>query len=140
MFSIRTPKYLKRPVGPLINLLKNMSTFRLNCLVHGEPTERTFAVDISDNMAIIDLKKKIKIEKQPEFDQVAPDKLALWKVKIPLRAVDDPILKAFKDNPKADIEGVLKGVKLTDPTYEVGEHWREPPKFHIHVIVEPPCK
>ncbi|RUS27498.1 hypothetical protein BC938DRAFT_483155, partial [Jimgerdemannia flammicorona] len=87
-------------------------------------------------MAISDLKKKIKIKKQPEFDQFTLDKLVLWKVKIPLHTIDDPILKALRDNPKTDIKDILKEMKLIDPMYEVSEHWQESPKFYIHIIVE----
>ena len=136
------PKFLKRPVGlPLIHLSKNMSTFRINCLAHGDTTERIFPVDIPKKMTVSDLKEKIQIKKKPDFDQFTADKLDLWKVNIPLHPPGDPILNVLKDDPMADIERALKGVKLTNPLYDIGECWQEPPpKHNIHVIVKPSCK
>ena len=40
----------------------------------------------------------------------------------------------------ADIEGALKGVKVTNPLSKVGDYWLEPCEYNIQVIVEPPCK
>ena len=134
-------KFLKQPADiSFIYFLKNMSTFRLNCLVHGETNDRTFPVDIPTNKTIGDLKKMIKIEKSPDFDQLTADKLDLWKVNIPTHFPENPILKVLNDNPMADIESALKGVK-TNPLSEIGDFWQEPaPKYNIHVIVKPPCK
>ncbi|CAG8604926.1 2992_t:CDS:1, partial [Paraglomus brasilianum] len=84
--------------------LKNMSTFRLNCLVHGNTTERVFPVDIPSTKTIGDLKEMIKI-KQPKFDRFSADELDVWKVDIPCRSLENPVLKALKENPMADIEG-----------------------------------
>lgn len=141
MFSI-LPKFLKRPVGlPLIHLSKNMSTFRINCLAHGDTTERIFPVDIPKEMTVGDLKEKIRNKKHPRFEKFTADELNLWKVNIPLRSPGDPILDVLKDDPMADIERALKGVKLTDPLCDIGECWQEPPpKHNIHVIVKPQCK
>jgi len=92
-------------------------------------------------MTVSDLKEKIKIKKSLDFEQVDADKLDLWKVNIPLRPPGDPILNVLKDDPMADIERALKGVKLTDPLSDIGECWQEPPpKYNIHVIVKPQCK
>src|SRR2546427_657998 len=101
--SIHMPKFLKRPAGiSLTYSLKNMSTFRLNCLVHGDTTERVFPVDIPSTKTIGNLKEMIKIKGNPDFDQFRADRLDIWKVDIPSRSLENPILKALKENPMTD--------------------------------------
>ena len=137
---LRHSKFLKPPAGPsLIYFLKNISTFRLNCLVYGETIERAFPVDIPVAKTVGDLKEMIKIKQQPKFDRFTANELDVWKVNIPSNYPENPFLKVLEENPMADIEGALKGVK-TNPLSEVGDYWQEPCKYNIQVIVEPPCK
>ncbi|KAI9241257.1 MAG: hypothetical protein BYD32DRAFT_458061 [Podila humilis] len=54
----------------------------LLCLVDGEATSRAFSVDIDRTKSVDHLKKLIKLEKTPRFDDVAADELTLWRVSI----------------------------------------------------------
>jgi hypothetical protein len=49
-------------------------------------SETTFPVEIAGKKTVGALRKAIKVEKQPAFDYIPTDTLALWKVLIP---VDD---------------------------------------------------
>ncbi|RIA88557.1 hypothetical protein C1645_725866 [Glomus cerebriforme] len=62
----------------------------LLCLVKGNTTANAFAVDIDREKLVSHLKKVIKAEKAPEFDNFPADKLKLWKVTIPDDR-DDPL-------------------------------------------------
>ncbi|CAG8513362.1 22858_t:CDS:2 [Dentiscutata erythropus] len=53
------------------------------CLVQGEPITQAFAIDINSNMLISYLKKAIKSELYPQFDNVPFKDIKLWKVEIP---------------------------------------------------------
>ncbi|KAF9924509.1 hypothetical protein BGZ67_009217, partial [Mortierella alpina] len=65
--------------------------FTLFCLVDGEPTSNAFPVGIEFSKTIGDFKKLIKTEKSPEFDDIAADKLALWRVSIPIIEDNDEL-------------------------------------------------
>jgi hypothetical protein len=99
----------------------------LLCLVKGNTTASAFAVDIDREKLVSHLKKAIKAEKAPEFDNFPADKLKLWKKEIP-----------------DDQDVLLSNLILNDEpellaTREIGDYWTEkPPKRNIHVIVEPP--
>ena len=54
----------------------------LLCLVKGNTTASAFPVDINKDQLVGHLKKVIKAEKAPEFDNFPADKLRLWKVPI----------------------------------------------------------
>ncbi|KAF9580429.1 hypothetical protein BGW38_002936, partial [Lunasporangiospora selenospora] len=57
----------------LRSLLRNMTTdvLTLFCLVDRDTTVNGFSVDISSNKTVDDLKKLIKAEQAPRFDDVA---------------------------------------------------------------------
>ena len=99
----------------------------LLCLVKGNTLANAFPVHIDGNSLVGDLKKVIKAEKAPEFDNFAADRLKLWNVKIP--------------NDRNDL---LSNLSLDDKdellaTRDIGDYWTEKPlKKHIHVLVEPP--
>ncbi|RIA81837.1 hypothetical protein C1645_700535, partial [Glomus cerebriforme] len=101
----------------------------LFCLVKGNTTANAFEVNIEKDKSISHLKKVIKAEKAPEFDNFPADKLRLWKVEI-----------------RDDRDDLLSNPILNDRdellvTREIGDYWTEkPPKRHIHVIVKLPCK
>ena len=99
----------------------------LLCLVKGNTLANAFPVDINKDQLVGHLKKVIKAEKAPEFDNFPADRLKLWNVKIP-----------------DDQDDLLSNLILNDEpellaTREIGDYWTEkPPKRHIHVIVSPP--
>ena len=49
----------------------------LFCLVDGEATSQAFSVEIDHTKTVDGLKKLIKTEKAPRFDDVAADELTL---------------------------------------------------------------
>src|SRR5205823_5266302 len=73
------------------------------------------------------LKKVIKAEKAPEFDNFPADKLKLWKVTIP-----------------GDHDDQLRNLILQDSDEllairKISKYFPDsPPEEHIHVLVEPP--
>ena len=103
-------------------------------LVHGEPVENAFPVDIDKSKTVGVLKKLIKKEKAPDFDSVVADKLILWFVSIP---VDDTTMLeelVLENNKK-------KGVQKLLPLRKISKVFPgKPADEHIHIIVErPPC-
>ncbi|KAF9536709.1 hypothetical protein EC957_009924 [Mortierella hygrophila] len=100
----------------------------LFCLVDGDSVP--FSVDIDASKTVDHLKDAIKDKKAPEFDDIAPDKLVLWRVSIPLV-------------PKKDRKNIsLSDVPLTeelDETDDVSDVFPDKlPKKTIHVIVQRP--
>ncbi|KAK3838750.1 MAG: hypothetical protein JOS17DRAFT_786655 [Linnemannia elongata] len=109
-----------------------MAEDRLNlfCLVDGEPQSNVFSVKATPTDTIDDLKKLIKAEKAPRFDDVAADELTLWRVSIQVVSANKhkPILLNEIDSPTE-----------LDPTDDVSDVFPEvPPKKTIHVIVHRP--
>ena len=101
----------------------------LFCLVKGNTSEKAFSVKISRDEPISELKKAIKAEKAPEFNNFPADKLKLWNVKIP--------------NNRNDL---LSNLTLNDgdellATKKISKYFPDsPPEEHIHVIVKLPRK
>src|SRR5436305_3477723 len=99
----------------------------LLCLIKGNTLANAFSVKISRDEPVSELKKSIKAEKAPEFDNFPADRLKLWNVKIP-----------------DDQDDHLSNLSLQDQvellaTRDIGDYWTEKPlKKHIHVLVEPP--
>jgi hypothetical protein len=58
-------------------------TLTVYCVVDGNTTMNAFPVPISSAESVGDLKDRINTKKAPEFDDIAADKLSLWKVSIP---------------------------------------------------------
>src|ERR1043166_5252990 len=99
----------------------------LLCLVKGNTLANAFPVDIEKDQLVGHLKKAIKAEKSPVFDNFPADELKLWKKEIP-----------------DDQDDLLSNLTLNDgdellATREIGDYWTEkPPKRNIHVVVSPP--
>ncbi|KAF9185850.1 hypothetical protein BGZ50_002847 [Haplosporangium sp. Z 11] len=103
-------------------------TLSLFCLLSGELMSNAFKVKLDINSDVSDLKKLIKAEKAPEFDDIAADRLKLWRVTIPIVAGN--IHKAVVLN-KIDSKTELV------PTDEIPEAFKKtPPKKSVHIIIE----
>ncbi|KAF9274677.1 hypothetical protein BGZ68_000438 [Mortierella alpina] len=103
---------------------------KLFCLVSGEPTSHAFPVKTSADDTIGDLKKLIKTEKAPRFDDVAADELTLWRVSIPIPDDDDelPILL-----------GAINDKKKLGPATRLSKLFpEEMPEETIHIFVQRP--
>jgi hypothetical protein len=106
--------------------------FTLFCLVHGDPVENAFAIDIERSKTISHLRELIKEKKAPEFDSVVADKLILWSVSI---SVDDTTMleELVLENNKE------KGVQKLLPLRKISKVFpSKPADEHIHIIVERP--
>ena len=100
----------------------------LFCVVDGESTP--FPVEIESTKTIGNLKKLIKSEKTPRFDDVAADELTLWRVSIP---VDSP----GKRKPVVLSED--ESATELDPMDDISDVFKKtPPKKTIHIIVQRP--
>ena len=108
------------------------NTVILYCLVYGESIDRTFPVEIGTEMSVDQLKDLIKEKKSPEFNDIAADKLTLWKVNIPYNA---EALRAL--TLKDDAE---RGIQNRPPVWKISKAFPdEPAEESIHVIVERPA-
>lgn len=99
----------------------------LFCLVDGEATSRAFSVDIDRTKSVDYLKKLVKLEKTPRFNDVAPDELILWRVSIP----DDNQVSARIDT----LDGKEK---LNNPRTRLSELFPEHPDDKTYIIVQRP--
>ena len=98
----------------------------LLCLVKGNTLANAFPVDIEKDQLVGHLKKVIRAEKAPEFDNFPADKLKLWKV-------------PFSDDHDYQLRNLFEDSDELLAINEIGEYWTEkPPKKRIHVIVSPP--
>jgi|tagenome__1003787_1003787.scaffolds.fasta_scaffold20912616_2 hypothetical protein len=106
------------------------TTITLYCLVHGDSVQQAFEIDISNDKSVSRLKKEIKKEKAPEFDDFAADKLTLWKVDIDIHD---------KDAIKQLVLEETDVIKNMSPASEIQEYFENAPtKKHIHVVIEYP--
>ncbi|KAF0429261.1 crinkler family protein [Gigaspora margarita] len=113
-----------------------MDVITLNCLVEGDdPYDNCFEVEINKTKNVSTLKKAIKNEKTPDFDNFVTNKLKLWKVDVSLlrsnKKLDVLVSKEY-----AVIEQKLEGTKLL-ASNEIQYYFNEQPtKKYIHIIVE----
>ena len=120
-----------------------MSTITLSCLVVGEnPYENVFEVVFGknlENVTVNRLKKAIKEEKAPEFDNFATDKLKLWKVDISLEEENEK-LELVNTKINVNIKEDLGGEELP-PLSKISKHFpSQPADEHIHIIVQRPVE
>ncbi|KAK5796917.1 hypothetical protein F5H01DRAFT_418729 [Linnemannia elongata] len=107
----------------------NDNHLTLFCLVDGEATSNAFPVEIESTKTIGHLKKLIKAEKAPRFDDVAADELTLWRVSI--HDDDDNDLPVLLDSVP-----VKKKLRATNKLFMVFD--ADLPEDTIHVIVQRP--
>ncbi|KAG0065493.1 hypothetical protein BGZ89_008264, partial [Linnemannia elongata] len=106
------------------------NSLTLFCLADGEGTSNAFSIKIASTDTVDDLKEHIKTKKSPEFDDIAADKLTLWRVSIQVVSANKhkPILLNEIDSPTE-----------LDPTDDLSDVFEEtPPKKTIHVILQRP--
>ena len=102
----------------------------LFCLVHGDnPVDRAFSVKIPKTNTVDELKKLIKAEKSPRFDDVVADELTLWRVNI---CQDE--LEEFDF--ESDMSTLGEKLSPLSKIYKVFPNGVE--DEHLHIIVVPP--
>src|SRR3954469_7254080 len=79
-----------------------MAMITLFCVIHGESSP--FPVKLPRSDTVGDLKKLIKAEKAPEFNNFPADKLTLWKINIPENEVNTIQQLVLKDDNANGIE------------------------------------
>jgi Crinkler effector protein N-terminal domain len=99
----------------------------LFCLVKGNTTANAFEVNIEKDKSVSHLKKVIKAEKAPEFDNFPADRLKLWKV--PISDDHDDQLRNLSLENSDELLAIRKISKYFPDS---------PPEEHIHVLVSPP--
>ncbi|CAB4436612.1 unnamed protein product [Rhizophagus irregularis] len=104
-------------IGPLVNLW---------CIVR--ENRSIFKITIRLGNDLDDLRKVIKEERKPRFNDFAPDELILWRVDVP-----SDILR----NKETAIEPYLNE-KLEDPAVTVGNTFRNVVGNNIRVVVDVP--
>ena len=103
------------------------SLLLLNCWVLGEDTTRIFPVEIDRDKNVGGLKKAIKEEKKPAFDNITADSLNVWKVSIP---IDEDV----------NLEAQVKNLKVLEtksllPVQPLSGIFRNAVEERLHVIV-----
>ncbi|KAF9952558.1 hypothetical protein BGZ70_000572 [Mortierella alpina] len=107
-------------------------TLTLFCLVDGETTLKAFPVDISSTGTVGHLKKLIKAEKAPRFDDVAADELTLWQVSIPSSDDDDD-----EEVPVA-LDKLNEKKKLSPAKLLSRLFVHSPPDETVHIFIQRP--
>lgn len=109
-----------------------MADLTLWCLVEGESTSSAFPVEIAAAKAVYQLKKVIKKEKSPEFDDITANKLTLWKVSLPL--------SPSQSRDRITVESLPKGSanELFPPDILSDIFDNPPPERTVHIIVQYP--
>ncbi|OAQ22442.1 hypothetical protein K457DRAFT_84856 [Linnemannia elongata AG-77] len=95
----------------------------LFCLVNGESTSNTFSVEIDSTKTVDGLKKLIKSEKAPRFDDVAAAELPLWRICVPDDDDESPVL-LDKVTEKKKIKATTKLSKFFDTARRYNSHHR----------------
>ncbi|RUO96813.1 hypothetical protein BC936DRAFT_141416, partial [Jimgerdemannia flammicorona] len=123
-----------RPSPFQFGTLPNMSnSLTFVCLLHGDPVENAFPIDITTSKLVGHLKDKIKEKKAPYFNHIAADELTLYRVNVSVNCSD-----WLKD---LDLERYTESiVRKLFPTDDILDVLPYPPgKRCIHLIVVPPA-
>ena len=97
----------------------------LNCFVLGETLQNIFTVKINAAENVSTLKKSIKEERKPTFDNIVTNTLTLWRVSIHYSDIN-----ALAELPAGEALIPVKKLSEIFPNHEVGEN--------IDVIIKPP--
>ncbi|EKM75545.1 hypothetical protein AGABI1DRAFT_109310 [Agaricus bisporus var. burnettii JB137-S8] len=101
----------------------------LFCYVRGESHKNVFLVKIEDGDTVDGLRKAIKTEKSPSFNDIDASSLFLWKVSLP-----------YSQNIKEDVERHLVGKKPLDPVDDISDLFPLPlEKRTVYVVIDRPA-
>ena len=104
--------------------------FKFNCWVLGEDSTRVFPVEIDRGENVGGLKKAIKEEMKPAFDNITANSLEVWNVSIP---IDEDV----------NLEAQVKNLRLHEkkplwPSKGLHRIFRDLDKEGLHVVVKAP--
>src|ERR1700683_5724200 len=93
-----------------------MSTIlELTCWILGHDPLRVFSVEVPSSKTVSYLRKAIKDEKKPVFDEITADSLDLWKVSNLIQHTDNDELISLKvDIDFTTNSDLLKSIKEKD--------------------------
>ncbi|RUS23554.1 hypothetical protein BC938DRAFT_474961, partial [Jimgerdemannia flammicorona] len=101
-----------------------MNAINLNCLTFGDPVDRIFPVKVARTETVGELRKLIKKEKDPLFNNIPADELLLWLVSLP---ANDTALKNLslenKLNPVDEIWEIVGDTSLNKKHVHIIEHY-----------------
>ena len=60
----------------------------IRCLCYGDNPQRSFKILVKESDDVADMKKLIKVEKDPEYNDIAADSLELYQVDIEIQKGD----------------------------------------------------
>ena len=106
----------------------------LFCCILGDKSQNVFPIEIASDKNIGTLKKFIKNEKQPIFDHIPADNLALYKITVTEATLDDALKKI-----KINLEN-LENLENLWPIFKLSRAFPLPladGEFYV-VIVQPP--
>ncbi|KAF9426945.1 hypothetical protein BGZ76_002531 [Entomortierella beljakovae] len=109
------------------------SEITLFCIVDADST--AFSVDILPNKTVDHLKKKIKEEQSPLFDDIRAQDLNLWHVSIPMEDDDEDDKPVLLENHHKSAKRISTKKAATEISDIFGT---APSKNTIHVIVQRP--
>ncbi|KAF9432549.1 hypothetical protein BGZ76_010636, partial [Entomortierella beljakovae] len=99
------------------------------CLVDEHLLSASFSIKIDPSETVYELKKIIKAERTPRFNDLAPDELTLWRVNVE----SSPDRHISLEEIKIKAEAVKLEVATKSVSEVFGSHF---PKDTIHVIVQ----
>ena len=117
-------------LGTLSSASFMATPFKLNCWVLGEDSTRVFRVEIDRGENVGGLKKAIKEEMKPAFDNITANSLEVWNVSIPI-------------DEDANLEAQVKNLRLHEkkplwPLKGLLRIFRDLDKETLHVVVKAP--
>ncbi|KAG0375054.1 hypothetical protein BGX24_009603 [Mortierella sp. AD032] len=106
------------------------SILNIYCLIDGEGTSNAFPVEIESTKTIGDLKKLIKAEQSPDFDNIVANNFILWRASIP----DDNQSSAIT------IEALDDKTELDKPRTRLSQLFPESPDDNTYILVQLPTQ
>ena len=105
-----------------------IDSLSLFCYVRGDDGGEPFKVDIDKEETVSHLRKVIKENKKPRFDDIPADTLSLWKVSL-----------QFSENLKNEVESLnlVDGGRLM-PVEKLSKIFSDMEKKRVHVVVDRP--
>ncbi|KAF9948462.1 hypothetical protein BGZ70_002209 [Mortierella alpina] len=101
----------------------------LFCLVDRDAVSNAFPIDIPSSQTVGHLKKLIKTEMSPDFDDITAEKLTLWQVAIPTTKNDE--------EGSISLETISEKSKLL-PTERLFKLFVESPVNTVHILIQRP--
>ncbi|KDQ61836.1 hypothetical protein JAAARDRAFT_45319 [Jaapia argillacea MUCL 33604] len=107
-------------------------TLRLWCWVPGEDHRHVFTAEIAVTETVSHLRNEIKKKKKIAFAHIDACTLKFWRVNIDLEKDAGASLQ------RLELKDGVEVVQLLNPRDEIWEIFKDPPRKHLHIVVEHP--